>query len=236
MTTDNRQTRIFVPSDEPPYDWVETLVGKVFHPLTMQFADSLRWFWFSRYATDDPAESGDCDISQIPANYKQGGHRSMRFRFSIKNNRQKQFERTGEAIISAKGYAISDFRAYDFIADTGNSRFLGNENRQAGRKEQRADLVTQFYAAISRLVVDALVGPDENGRYRLETNDDHANNPQGSTFQSLLHLFCNITDVPTQVYIFHKKASALLGYGTFMYHPNEPQGGWDAVTAVSVRY
>jgi len=66
------QTRVFVPSAEPLDDWAETLIGKVFRPLTIEFADHLRWFWLSRYA--GPADdSGDCDIAQIPDDCKQGG-------------------------------------------------------------------------------------------------------------------------------------------------------------------
>ena len=48
----NRQTRIFVPSTEPMGDWAETLIGRVFRPLTEEFSASLAWFWFSRYGSD----------------------------------------------------------------------------------------------------------------------------------------------------------------------------------------
>jgi hypothetical protein len=237
-----RQTRVLVRSDEPGDDWTETLVGRVFRPLTAEFSDSLQWFWFSRYGS--PADdSGDCNINQIPAEYKQpqvpggdGFHRSMRFRFSVADNRQAEFEQRGQDLIDKNGYRISDFREYDHVADTGNNRFLGTENRQPNRAERRAILAIHFYMAASRLVIDALVGPNDQGRYRLETNDDHLQNPRGSTFQSLLHLFCNITNVPTDVYVFHKAALNLLGYGTFMYAPQAPPDGWDGATPLAIRY
>jgi hypothetical protein len=83
-------------------------------------------------------------------------------------------------------------------------------------------------------MIDALAGPNEAGRFRMETNDDRGQNPRDSTFQSLLHLFCNITNVPTDVYVFRKGDNNQLG--TFIYPPPEPAGGWDGVTAIAIRY
>jgi hypothetical protein len=236
----NRQTRIFVPSMEPLEDWAETLIGKVLRPLTEEHTGALEWFWFSRYGS--PAdESGDCDIALIPNEFKQplapgqpGFHRSMRFRFRVADNTQGAFEQRAQTLINDNGYRISDFREYDFVSDTGNNRFLGTENRQPRRAEQRAALAVNYYHAISKLVIDALVGPSQTDRFRMETNDDLLQNPRGSTFQSLLHLFCNMTSVPTDVYVFKKGDSATLG--TFMYPPSEPPEGWDNVTPVSIRY
>src|SRR5258706_2122351 len=185
----NRQTRVFVPSTEPFGDWAETLIGRVFRPVTSQYQRQLRWFWFSRYG--GPAtDSGDCDITVIPEQFKQpfapGGvpsHRSMRFRFSTADESAIAFEQRLEFLVNSNGYRISDFRDYDYVNDTGSNRFLGAENRLPGRAEQRAVLAINFYHAISTLVVDALVGPDPAGRFRLETNDDLGQNPRASTFQ-----------------------------------------------------
>jgi hypothetical protein len=240
-----RQTRVFVRSDEPMEDWAETLIGRVFRPLTTEFADPLDWFWFSRYG--GPADdSGDCDVSRISEDYKRppapGGtpfHRSMRFRFKISDrDTATAFESRAEELIRGGGYRISDFRDYEFVGDTGNNRFLGVENRGAGRAEQRAQAVTSFYHVVSILVMDALVGPGQAGRFRMETNDELRENPRGSTFQSLLHLFCNITNAPTDVHIYRKAAMSLVGFGTFMYPPAvTPEGGWDQDRAVyQIRY
>ena len=237
-----RQTRVFAPSDEPSTDWAETLIGRVFRPLVGEFDGALEWFWFSRYGA--PAEdSGDCDIQLIPEQYKQplelGGvrwHRSMRFRFNVAVDQQLAFEQRALDLIGQGGYRISDFRDYDFIGDTGNGRFLGVENRQPGRADQRAGLIVRFYWITSKLVLDALVGPDEHGRFRIETSDDLVQNPRGSTFQSLLHLFCNITSAPTDVYILLKPSMNLINYGTFIYHPPEPPGGWEQVLQIPIRF
>lgn len=169
-----RQTRIFVRSDEPLNDWAETLVGRVICPLTQEFEDSLGRFWFSRYGADE-SDSGDCDISVIPDEYKQplqqgGGrfHRSMRFRFNVADQHMcAALEQRALNLISKGAYRVSDFRPYDFVSDTGNNRFLGVENRQSGRAQKRAELTTKFYCTTSRLVIDALVGPDAGGEVSI---------------------------------------------------------------------
>jgi hypothetical protein len=239
-----RQTRVFVRSDELADNWAETLIGKIFQPLTTEFVDALIWFWFSRYV-QSADDSGDCEISKIADEFKQplspsGGpvHRSLRLRFNIDDQLKcTAFEQRATELIGTGGYRITDFRDYDQVADTGSNRFLGVENRQSRRAEQRAKLTTSFYFSISKLVIDALVGPDEHGRFRMETNDDSRENPRGSTFQSLLHLFCNITQVPTDVYIYQKLGMSMIGFGTFMYPPPSPIGGWDQqVEAHPIRY
>ena len=232
-----RQTRIFASSREPDSDWAETLVGRVIRQLVSEYADRLEWFWFSRYGSpvDD---SDDCDIARIPSEYKQplaagerAVHRSVRFRYAIDDAGQEAFERRALQLIGEQGYRVSDFRPYDFVGDTGGRRLLGVENRQPGRAQRRAELVTRFYMATCRLMLDALIGPDENGRYRSETNDDLDQNPRGSSFQSLHHLYCNITGVPTDVYVFQKKGSNVIGFGTFIHPPPAPEGGWDDSSA-----
>jgi len=239
-----RQTRVFARSDEPIEDWAETLIGRVFRPLTTEFADALNWFWFSRYK-QEASDSGDCDISLVPDEYKQPldssrvpYHRSLRLRFNIGDPQKcSAFEQRAREVINAGGYHISDFRDYDYVTDTGGNRFLGIENRHPGRAEQRAILVTNLYCTISKLVVDAIVGPNDKGRFRMETNDDLGQNPRRSTFQSLLHLFCNITNVPTDVYVYHKLSMSLVGFGTFMYPPVSPPGEWDPqIEVYPVRY
>jgi hypothetical protein len=107
-----RQTRVFVRSDEAA-DWAETLIGRVFRPLVSEFEDALSWFWFSRYGDSD---SGDCDISVVPDEYKRpldsSGvlfHRSMRLRFNIGDSRAcSAFEKKAKELIDASGYRISE--------------------------------------------------------------------------------------------------------------------------------
>jgi hypothetical protein len=204
----------------------------VIRPLTREFQDALESFWFSRYLSRRDTE--DCNFDELPVDYLDGAHRSLPFRFKIEDARRADFEGAGRDLIARHGYWISDFRDYPAVADTGSNRFLGIENRAAGRAEQRSLLVNNLYHATSRLVIDALVGPDAFGRYRLEESD-YPTNPQRSTFQSILHLFCNITAVPTQVEVF-SKGTRICCVTYMMDRPAEPNGGWEQVQTVQLVY
>ncbi len=238
-----RQTRVFVLSVEPAAGWAETLIGRVFRQLTEEFAESLVWFWFSRYGTTIDGDNGDCDIDQIPDEYKQpqqaggvGFHRSLRFRFNISDAAQMAFEGRLQQLITQHSYCISDIRDYDYVADTGCHRFLGVENRLPARDVRRADLVTHLYQTIAQLVIDCLVGPDAAGRFAIETNDN-GQNPNGSTFESIHHLFYNITQVPLSVLIAVGPQAGLLG--TFWGQPRkvqQRQGNGQLITEVFVPY
>jgi hypothetical protein len=214
-----RQTRIFV-SEGELVDWSETLIGRVVRPLVAEFQESLNWFWFSRYVCliDMQGEDrGDCDFNLISDNFKQAfsgvnhpGHRSMRFRFEIEDVHQTAFEALLQELVTEQGYAISDIRDYNQIADVGGNRFLGVENRQLERSLQRATLVTHLLQTISQLWIDALIGPDQDNHYHIEYNDDQQN-PNGSSFESLHHLFCNITQVPISILLSTGDQTQLLG-------------------------
>lgn len=51
--------------------------------------------------------------------------------------------------------------------------------------------------ATLHLMLDALI-EDDQGQWQLETNTN-AQNPHGSLFESIHHLFCNTTNVPTTI-------------------------------------
>jgi len=198
-----RQTRIFAPL-AVPFDscWAETIVGAIIAPAISQ-EQNLEWFWFSRYDCTALADAGDCDIRDIPQGFlnpQNQFYRSIRFRYSITEEARQSFENRIQSQIANHGCWISDFLDYPFLEDLGGDRHIGGE-RTHDRRQHRAQLVGKLYQAISELVIDALVGPDKEGRYQAENNDDSLNNPLGSTFESLHHLFCNITDVPTRVLI-----------------------------------
>jgi len=97
-------------------------------------------------------------------------------------------------------------------------------------------LVNHLYWATSKLVIDALVGPDDQGRYRPEQNHCRDFNPQGSTFQSPLHLICNITSVPTECKVFLKDGDIKSCTTYMMTQPPEPNGGWDQVRSFRLSF
>ena len=127
------------------------------------------------------------------------------FRFDISDAEQQNFDNALDVLLNQFDYQVpGGVIAYDYLADLGGDRHVGNLNRNAARRQQRADLVALHYMSTSRLILDCLIGPDPQQRYLLETNDD-PQNPQQSSFESLHHLFCNMTNVPTSI---------LLGVGT----------------------
>jgi len=199
-----RQTRIFVPLTEPfnTAQWAETVIGGIIAPVVSEKEQGLEWFWFSRYDCTARIDSADCDINKIPREFmdsQSNNFKSVRFRYSIEDKYFKEFEEHLKNKVLEAGCSVSDFRDYDFLGDLGSNRHIGGE-RIDERKQQRAYLVAKLYDAISRIVIHALTGPDDKGIYRIEHNDDKQN-PLGSSFETLHHLFCNITAVPTRVLI-----------------------------------
>jgi hypothetical protein len=220
-----RQTRIFVPP-LVPFDksfWVETLLGHVVKPL-VEKRGGLEWFWFSRYGAPR-SDSGDCDITQIPESFAwdDGLYRSLRFRYCLSDNSQSSFEADAGGRITIVGCKISDFRDFPHLDDLANRRFLGGDFTEA-RRQERAELLARFLCATGCLMLHALTGPDAQGSFQLETNQDQHQNPHGNTFESIHHLFCNITDVPLRVLVSQQ------AIGTDWSPPQPP------VAAVRVRF
>jgi hypothetical protein len=200
-----RQTRIFAPFALPYNNdnndtWAETLIGRVVQPATAEF-DQLEWFWFSRYVQDAHGSSGDCNLADIPAGFVNNGtYRSVRFRYSVPNQSLEPFEQRIEELVNAADCFISDCRNYGPLDDLASKRFVGDEYTMQ-RRTQRVALMTAFLCATSRLFLDTLTGPDQDGRFAQEANDDILQNPNRNTFESIHHLFCNMTNVPTDVLV-----------------------------------
>jgi hypothetical protein len=80
------------------------------------------------------------------------------------------------------------------------------------------------YALLHRtclLIFHCLISPDENGKYKFEESESDQN-PKGSIFESVHHLFCNTTDVPTTVLLAGEWTSLQLG--TYWMQPLLIQG------------
>ena len=192
------QTRIFVPNAAPfaEENWYETLLGKIISPLTSG-TPTLDWWWCLKYDEPVGQSDGDCDITAIPNTFRlqDGNYRSVRLRFAIPVADQADFENRGNALITGAACAVSDWRPYDLVKDLGGDRFVG-EDRDTARRQERAESITLLLHHLSAVVLHSLIR-DGNG-FRFERNDN-VENPNGSSFESLHHLFCNITSVPTFV-------------------------------------
>lgn len=212
-----RQTRIFVPP-RAPFDrdtWVENIIGHIISPLAQ--SKELNWFWFSRYG-GYRSDSGDCDIIKIPEAFAfppSNIYKSLRFRFSISDEAQDSFEEKLSQGIEKMGCGISDFREYDSISDMAGNRFLGEPRTEEKRKE-RVALVAAHFCATSKLFINCVQGPDQDGYFSMEKDPDSGQNPHGNIFESVHHIFCNQTNVPLRVIL------SQTSIGTDWYPPKQP--------------
>ncbi len=188
-----RQTRIYAPA-KAPYDsqlWAETMMARILKPLVIS-NEKLKWVWLTRYASTEP-EFADSDGANVPTGYFHNNPcRSIRFRFEIDDSDLADFEREGNELIQQEGCWNADWREYG-IGELCSNRFIG-EDRSQDRRDERLMIVKQVVESVSRLMLHALVPADQEGRFRVENNDD-AENPHNSAFFSLHHLFCNTTEV-----------------------------------------
>jgi hypothetical protein len=192
-----RQVRIFAPlGDLYEHErWAETMIGRIIAPVVRQSEDSLDWYWFTRYVTEADEAAGDCNLAAIPANFmhrETGYYQSMRFRYSVQDEAQADFEERCRALIGDAACAISGFLDYQILDDLGGTRHV-EEPRTQERRERRAQLVAEHYYSVAKLILDALKGPDPDGRYHLPHHEPFT----GETpFQAFHHIYCNATDVP----------------------------------------
>jgi hypothetical protein len=188
-----RQTRIYTPA-KPPYDtnlWAETVMARILKPLVDR-NPQLRWVWFTRYVSGKP-EFADSDGANVPPDFFDNNLcRSIRFRFEINDDDLDAFEQQAADLIRQEGCWIADWRDYG-IGELSSNRFVGEDRSQA-RRDERLGLVKRHVESVSRLMLHALVPADNEGRFRVENNDDQEN-PHNSAFFSLHHLFCNTTEV-----------------------------------------
>jgi len=177
----------------------QNVAGRVLRPLLVEFP-SISAYWFTRYGEDRAGSSGDCDITKIPANFENNGiFRSIRFRFWVSDDILQPIDDRLLQLVTQNGFAISDVRPYDDIGDLANDRFLEGQLTQA-RQSTRRDLMKSFLHGASGLFIDMLEGPNADGNFLLAKNNN-GQNPHGSTFESIHHLFCNLTDVTTTVFV-----------------------------------
>jgi hypothetical protein len=226
-----RQARIFVPTAKPfdDGDWAETALARVVGPITAS-EQQLDWFWFLRYVSP-VTDSADCDISGLPPQCVANGlHRSIRFRYSLHDDLVSDFEASASEVMRQHRCWISDWRDYGALGELGGNRFCGSNNLVKPSAE-RAELVAGLLCSVARVVLHCLVPKDGEGRYQMEHNTD-SENPNHSTFESIHHLFCNMTGVPTTVLIYEDANQNAVR--THWMPP--PPKGFRLVTELSVNY
>lgn len=204
---DAQALHIFAPIEQPDENWVEQILGTVIRPMLLKYERHVRWLWVTRYIEpldfalrDDIGEYAQ--KNPIPDNYVNHTNgdrcRYIVFRLSAEAHIRDALHSECEELANQEGYFVVPWVDFDAVGGLGNDRFINQDADDTSRIE-RARLILNFMDSTVRLMIHSLV--ETGGQWRQETNADTGNNPNGSFFQSVHHLFCNATKVPTSVLI-----------------------------------
>jgi len=203
---------IFVPTMDPFADnWVEQVLGAVIKPIVDKYQQHISWLWITRYSNiynaDEPPRG-----YVLPEQFRTNG----RYRFVVfrlHSDEDVRDELHQEAILLAEGEQCypepNGWLPYDPIEDLGSDRFARADATNEVRSE-RARLIAFFVDATIRLMLHSL-SSDDSGKWSLEPNALNEQNPKGSLFESVHHLFCNATGVPTTVLVGGEWTSLQIG-------------------------
>lgn len=215
---DSQALHIFAPSREPyKENWVEQILGDIVKPIITEFDDAISWIWVTRYAgpyLDDNLPVGISIPQEFHAN---DFYRFVVFRLHVNSDFREAVQTKTIELVRNAG-CFSDPRGwiqYDPVGDVGGDRFIRNDAERSERTE-RARLIISFVDITIRLMLHSL-SKDEFDRWVIEPNMIPEQNPKGSMFESVRHLFCNATGVPTTVLLAGEWTS--LQIGTYWMHP-----------------
>lgn len=120
-------------------------------------------------------------------------------RFRVLTNRYAELERHLTKLRDDLGLVdTGEEKTLTLEQDLGGARFLPPAS-QGITPTERATQIMDFLHATCILYDHCLV-EHPGGYWAAETNP-HQENPRQSTFESVHHLFCNITHVPLDVYV-----------------------------------
>lgn len=199
----DRQASIYVPpglvatpSGANP-NWGATVLGELKPTLAGTGFD---WIWATKYGLPWSADpTGDLVPGTFRVNTPNGDYGCF-VKFRYRTAAPPSFESAVQKLCAGRGWHAV-FRDYDLVGDLGTDRFLSHEQQPgsstSARRAQRATVLVDFLTRTLFLALDALVS-DGAGGWRLEVSG-HPENPTGSTFQSMVHLVCNLTDARTLV-------------------------------------
>ncbi len=194
---DVQALHIYFPPHRLHAHWGNEIIGKVIKPIVEGYA--IRWLWITRYlqaVADTPHLSIPLDYQFVTPDAPNVPRNAfILFRLSIENKAAQQ--RTVEVARTA-GYHVLDWTDYDVVDDLGKNRFIHADASDVERVE-RAYQIAMFMSTAATLLVYSL--KEDNGEWQIEANSDKTNNPDGSFFQSVHHLFCNTTEVPLSVQV-----------------------------------
>ncbi len=176
--------------DVSPFDndrHYESYIGNVVVPLIQ--TGLIPKFWFSHYG-----RTGDAEV---------------KLRYTTTN--YPQLQPTIASLVTQFGLNVVADQLFNIVGDlSGQPRFLGQNARQQNGNG-RGVLIYDFLHSSSQLFVDCLSHRDGQGYWYVEANQDAGNSHHGSSLETVHHLFCNVSNVPTSIVIVkHQTGFAFL--------------------------
>lgn len=202
---------IFAPNQENyGGNWVEQILGEVIRPIFLNYENNINWIWITRYRNIYDENSPPLG-RPVPLDYI--GNNMFRYiilRLSLDEASQEEIHNSLIDLLEDSHCICipNEWSPYDVVNYLGSNRFIRQDSNQNDR-EQRALLIAQFIDSVIRLKLNSLTRT-QDGIWGLETNSDNNQNPNGSFFESIHHLFCNSTRVPTTILMARDRNRFLL--------------------------
>ncbi|GEM_PF-2371704 len=218
---------LLFPHDTPRYkgsNWAETVMGEIVRPAVERYRSSVEWYWMTRYG--GPAFAGNAARYQAPSNIRGGLQTPEYLQIRLKERRRWPFRSRLEKALLAQAKQRECFAGSgpnNPLKELALKRFIDPEGDTASTREHRAELIARFLCTAAELYLDMLV-PDWVGGWCEEWNGDTNQNPDGSAIQSVLHMFCNGTDVEIPVRVL-----SINGQVAAVAHPYYEQERFNAV-------
>jgi hypothetical protein len=208
---DAKALHIFSPDTQVNnLNWVEQILGDVVLPLLTQFGQKIEWIWLTRYMDNYNQDNPPVGYKLTDEYKGHGFYRYVVFRCSVDKSIEPELHLLAQNLAKEKGYFAPEWLIYNVVDDLGNDRFAPTDASSQFRQD-RAHLVVRLIDSTVRLMLHSLIR-DEKGMRRLEKNVS-PQNPNGSIFESLHHLFCNASGVPINVLV--SKRSNEISFQTY---------------------
>ncbi len=171
--------------------WTRHILIEIIAPFAHRFKNKLEWFWFCRCYPQKKSKSSPPD-------------RHILLRFNAKNKSLKSIKLYLEKLIKKANCGTDGIKSYSVLADLASQRFAP-KNLSKKKKIERAQLITTFFCSLSRVVLSCLY-KNHDGKHDIE-HCPHRLHNSGLMLESMLHLFCNITSISTDVFVLKKKSA-----------------------------
>jgi hypothetical protein len=171
--------------DPQPGNWYDSFLGAIVLPAVQ--TGQLARYWFSHYGAF-------------------GRDHHAKFRFSTDSIADVQA--VLDPLIGQYGLQLQQEHGHVFphpfdivsdLAHTGGAVTRLGNNRRVSDLRERGELLYSFLHASAALVLHCLSETDQEGRWYREFNPDQGNHHFNDTTESIHHLFCNMSGVPTAV-------------------------------------